>query len=509
MKTKGIIAVVLGTALILSGCGGGGGNEVCEHVWGTWTEETAATCTQEGMEKRICSKCGKEEKQKTPAAGHKWGTWQETKAPTCTVKGTQERECNACHEKETKEVEAIGHAEGIWDSDGEGHWKKCPVCGEALTEKEPHTAENGECSVCGGEVIGLEYAVYENECHVIGSGTEQGDIVIPATFCGKPVTEIGEKAFYWDEITSVVIPDSVKIIHKVAFSECSKLRRVQLGDSVMEIGQQAFSGDNSLSEIVFPASLEKIEEQAFYGCGILSIEFPSDLRMIGDQAFGESALQSVTIPGRITEIGARTFYLCKDLRSIQFEVGIKEIPADVCYGCTSLVSVSLPEGVESIGGTAFGKCEALAQITIPSSVRTIHEGAFEYSGLQEITIPDSVETLENAVFYSCKSLRRAVIGNGVISIGEMNQFSDVGTFENCVVLESVTIGRGVTSIASRAFQDCALLTSIDFLGTTDEWKAVEKEKNWKPSMKEYGFLVVTVLEKVVCNNGTLTGKDMG
>ena len=122
MKAKGFVVFMLGAVLILSGCGSI--ETGCAHRWSTWTEETAPTCTEEGMEVRTCSECGREEHQKTPATGHNWGTWTEKSAPTCTKTGTQERECNVCHEKETKSVDALGHAEGIWDSDSEGHWKK-------------------------------------------------------------------------------------------------------------------------------------------------------------------------------------------------------------------------------------------------------------------------------------------------------------------------------------------------------------------------------------------------
>ncbi len=506
MKAKSIVAVALGAVLVLSGCFGR--KQDCEHEWSTWAEEIAPTCTEEGTEKRTCPKCGKEERQKTPAAGHKWGTWQEKEAPTCTEKGTQERECNVCHDKETKDVEAKGHAEGVWESDGEGHWKICPVCEETLTGKEPHTAEAGECTVCGGEVLGLEYAVYEHECHVIGIGTESGDITIPAAYCGKPVTEIAEKAFYYEDITSVVVPDSVEYIRRTAFYQCSSLRRVTLGNSVKEIGEQAFHWDSALSEVKLDTSLEKIGECAFGSCAITKLELPSSLQSIGQEAFYSAALQTVTVPGSVTEFGPRIFYQCKSLQSVRFEKGVKEIPQDACYGCQVLSSVSLPESLETIGNEAFGNCPALLQISIPATVQTIGAGAFEYTGLSEVTVPDSVETLENAAFYNCKSLTRAVIGNGVISLGEMKKMSDVGVFEGCVLLNDMTIGSGVKSIAQRAFRGCEQLTKIVFRGSTDVWKEIEKEKDWGPSKKEMVWWT-SVLSEVVCNNGTLTGDDIG
>lgn len=480
MKTRGIFAFLLGAVFCLGGCGGN-----CSHVWSTWAEESAPTCTEEGMEKRTCPKCGKEERRRTAATGHKWGNWEEIKAPACKVKGLQKHECENCHESETKETDALGHAEGIWASDEEWHWKKCPVCGEILGAREPHEAENGTCTVCGGEIVGLDYAVYENECHVIGIGTEKGDIVIPATYGGKPVTEIGKSAFYDKDITSVFIPDSVVYIRQGAFDYCKNLKSVQLGNHVEAIETNAFMGDASLSEINLPESLKTIGTSAFNGCGVTEI----------------------VIPDSVTELGESVFNRCKSLRSISIGNGIKELPNMFCYGAESLTSVSLKDGLTTVGSAAFAECTSLAHISFPSSVHAICEGAFKFSGLSEIVIPDTVETLENAVFYACKLLVRAEIGNGVVSLGEMGQFSDVGVFENCAVLASVTIGSGVKSIASRAFENCGLLTRIFFNGSQEEWRAIKKESRWVPSTKE-GAMLQDVLKEVICNNGTLTGKEM-
>lgn len=480
MKAKGIFALLLGVALCLGGCGAN-----CSHVWSVWAEESAPTCTEGGMEKRSCSKCGKEERRRTDATGHKWGSWMEESAPTCTENGTQKRECESCHESETKETDALGHAEGVWASDEEWHWKKCPACGEMLNAREPHEVENGTCTVCGGEIVGLEYAVYENECHVIGIGTEGGDIVIPATYAGKPVTEIGKSAFYDEDITSVSIPDSVVYIRQGAFNYCGQLKSVRLGNHVKTIERNAFARDALLPEINLPESLETIGESAFDGCGVTEI----------------------AIPDSVTELGEAVFNRCKSLRSISIGSGIEELPNMFCYGAESLTSVSLKEGLATVGTAAFAGCTALAHIAFPSSVHAIRESAFKSCGLQEAVIPDTVETLENGIFYSCKSLVRAEIGNGVVSLGEMGQFADVGVFENCTALATVTIGSGVKSIASRAFENCGLLTSISFNGSQEEWKAIKKESRWTPSKKE-GAMLQDILQEVVCNNGTLTGKDM-
>ena len=56
----------------------------------------------------------------------------------------------------------------------------------------------------------------------------------------KPITKIGEEAFWFSSLTSVTIPDSVTTIGCSAFYKCSSLTSVTIPDSVTTIGSSAF-----------------------------------------------------------------------------------------------------------------------------------------------------------------------------------------------------------------------------------------------------------------------------
>ncbi len=74
-----------------------------------------------------------------------------------------------------------------------------------------------------------------------------GELTIPETFNGLPVTAVGTDAFRdCVEITSVVIPKSVTSIGGFAFSGCTTLKEAELPGSITDIGDNAFSGCDSL-----------------------------------------------------------------------------------------------------------------------------------------------------------------------------------------------------------------------------------------------------------------------
>lgn len=121
----------------------------CAHRFGEWKVTVAATCTKDGVSRRICSICGAVEEKSVPAAGHNFGAWTTTKEPTCTETGTEKRTCSVCSKEETRVIAALGHTPGTeMLADKDGHWNVCKVC-HAVVNKTGHTYVNGIQCVCG------------------------------------------------------------------------------------------------------------------------------------------------------------------------------------------------------------------------------------------------------------------------------------------------------------------------------------------------------------------------
>ncbi|MBR6319052.1 MAG: leucine-rich repeat domain-containing protein [Prevotella sp.] len=259
-----------------------------------------------------------------------------------------------------------------------------------------------------------------------------------------------------NEITDLVIPNSVTSIGSFAFYSCSGLTSVTIPNSVTSIGNWAFAGCSSLTSVTIPNSVTSIGGSAFSGCSRLtSVTIPNSVTSIGVSAFeGCSGLTSVTIPNSVTSIGDYAFHYCSGLTSVTIPNSVTTIGKSAFYGCRRLTSVTIGNSVTSIGGAAFWGCSGLTSVTIPNSVTSIGSSAFYgCSGLTSVTIPNSVTSIGGYAFYGCSGLTSVTIPNSVTSIGSE-------AFRGCSGLTSVTIGSGVKNIDSYAFASCKDLTDV-------------------------------------------------
>ena len=307
------------------------------------------------------------------------------------------------------------------------------------------------------------YTVSNGKASIGDSGLQavptstSGAITIPSTLGGKPVTSIGDRAFYnCSGLTSVTIPNSVTNIGDRAFYGCSGLTSVRIPDGVTSIEPFAFYNCSSLTSVTIPEGVTSIGVRTFYGCsGLTSVTIPDSVTSIGQDAFYKcKGLTSVMIPDSVTSIGQGAFDGCSGLTSVTIPDGVTIIRNNTFWNCSGLTSVTIPDGVTSIGPGAFYNCKGITSVTIPNNVTNIRDYAFyNCSGLTSVTIPNGVTSIEDYTFYNCRGLTSVTIPNSVAKIGG-------GAFDGCSGLTSVTIPDGVTSIGDCAFSYCKGLTSV-------------------------------------------------
>ena len=172
----------------------------------------------------------------------------------------------------------------------------------------------------------------------------------------KPVTVIGEKAFYSSSLlTGIELPNTITSIGNQAFYNSENLTGITVPESVTEIGERAFCICKSLQEIILPDNLQKLGNYAFMDCDSLKkIDIPTNVKLIGQYAFNG----------------------CNNITSIGLPDGLSEIGENAFNGCINLQNINIPQNVKKIGKHAFNGCSSLKQITVPNSITTIEDYLF-------------------------------------------------------------------------------------------------------------------------------------
>ncbi len=113
------------------------------HLVEGQVKREAPTCTKDGYQVVVCSRCGKEQGGKTTlkATGHSWGKWEIDVDAGCETTGTKHRFCTKCNARDNGTIDAKGHR-------FDGQLKTVP----ATCTKDGYTAVI--CSNCGKEAEG-------------------------------------------------------------------------------------------------------------------------------------------------------------------------------------------------------------------------------------------------------------------------------------------------------------------------------------------------------------------
>lgn len=261
-------------------------NELTGAIFGEWTGTIVYSVT-------VTDSTGSEQHV------HEWDTeYIVDQEATCDVDGSESIHCKGC--SETKDSQVIA-ASG-------------------------HSYVNDICDDCGAEVEYVSFTLTADNYTETGMTSLSGNVVIPGTFTKDgvkyKVESIGPLTFKnCTEMTSVLIPDTIKYIKWEAFKGCTGLTRVELPDSVETLSIDVFVNCTNLESIVIPDSVTSIGQYTFAGCEKLNnVTLPKNLTKISFGLFQNcTSLTSFTIPANVTVIAEDAFQECTALTKITFE----------------------------------------------------------------------------------------------------------------------------------------------------------------------------------------------
>lgn len=124
---------------------------------------------------------------------------------------------------------------------------------------------------------------------------------------------------------------------------------------------------------------------------------------------------------------------------------LSAIPEKYLWRTRNTTDYTVSEGVKCIERQAFGS-DQIKNVDLPASVEKIEKQAFQFCGITSMVLPDRLKVISKMSFYWCESLTHIVIG------------------------------KNITCIQQEAFSMCSQLTTIEYKGTKEQWKAIQTEK---------------------------------
>lgn len=186
-------------------------------------------------------------------------------------------------------------------------------------------------------------------------------LIIPdsVTYMGTkyPVTSIGDRAFYLfcQDLTTVILPNTITSIGNRAFSYCTGLESISLGNGVTTINTMAFAACSTLTAIVLPSSVTTMGTDVFQGC---------------------TNMTSAVLSNSLSTISNHTFLNCTQLKNVILPEGITTIGNSAFSYCHKLDSLVIPSTVTSIGISSFGFCDSLELFLTPTVPPAINYNSF-------------------------------------------------------------------------------------------------------------------------------------
>ena len=314
------------------------------------------------------------------------------------------------------------------------------------------------------------------------------------------VTYVGNSAFSGNNVMPDVAPlmDATKsnlvFIGNSAFSGCARISMARIPDSVDNdsIGTYAFSNCLSLWDVSIPSTYTRLPDGVFQLCDITDYNDKFvNITDVGKEAlegnFYNDPLETLDLT-KVVKMGESSFKTCGMVAvKLNSEAnGLRYLPKSVFAGCPELTSINIPRNINDnnddkkigVGESAFSGCVKLATVTFADldegKELTIGTSAFSgciyvsggtSTGLKTVTFGKGLKEIGSKAFYECGLFSNTTFPDTLKTIGTQ-------AFYLCnASLTSVTIPASVDTIKTKAFDSCDRLANVTIEGDINSCEA--------------------------------------
>ncbi|MBO4821752.1 MAG: leucine-rich repeat protein [Prevotella sp.] len=318
------------------------------------------------------------------------------------------------------------------------------------------------------------------------------------------LANIGANAFEGSTVSSIIMPESIKVIGDNAFAFCNNLTTITIPKAVENIGVGPFKAceslktinvdsenpnyvssngtlfnidrttliqfvaNNSLTKISIPKAVVTIAPEAFYGASkLLSVNLStSDVSSIGEEAFAEcTSLNSVkvgwatplSVPENVfdgVDLANATLTVPNGMENIYREAPVWKnfgnyatFKSFVIFADANVERICV-EKWDTNGDGRLGYDEAAAVTALDNSF----EGNTDITSFEELVEFTGITSIPEQAFRGCSALAKLTLPTKVTTIG-------AEAFKGCTALNNVTLPSTLVTIGDKAFYGCDAFTT--------------------------------------------------
>ena len=281
-------------------------------------------------------------------------------------------------------------------------------------------------------------------------------------------------------LESLTIPVQITGLGYRAFDQCVNLKQIIFqGDVTVGGSDCPFRGagvNGEGVEVIFEDGVTSIPENLFYGgdkdsylyANIVKVQMPDTVLSIGRCAFNNCYyLTDFHLSDKLTSIGEYAFQNCESLTSLDFPESLTNISSGAYSGCTGLKEIKVNSDINEYSTSFPGNFNGAGaksggiKVTYSEGVTEVVSSLFcgddkqdnKYAHITEVVLPDTVTSIGSRAFQNCYDLKEITMSNKLAQI-----YSDA--FSGCTSLKGVEFPETLGTIGGGAFSGCTSLNSI-------------------------------------------------